>query len=249
MLVVGNGERRKLVPQDQYMITWIVEIEIIISSTYGNLKSHIRSKYSNVCWRTMSSWPKIIWSKRNWTDSPTCMFCSQNETPVHLFFQCPVAKCVQGIVGACMGANYIPGRLGICTNTKYGYNICYQMGKLFTILAMQLYPGLSGSARLDRKQIRHPAEIIICACTFMSYWVGLFSATVLRFRVRWWTGSRWCWRLHTSCWLNRTGLQRPRIVQMKKSMNEVKHKSSGKGWPRKQGRKKSFSIFWDIIIF
>lgn len=123
--------------------------------------------------------------KRNWTDNPTCMFCSQNETPVHLFFQCPVAKCVQGIVGACMGANYIPGRLGICTNTKYGYNICYQMGKLFTILAMQLYPGLSGSAGLDRKQIRHPAEIIICACTFMSYWVGLFSATVLRFRVRW----------------------------------------------------------------
>jgi len=32
--------------------------------------------------------------KRNWLGDPSCAFCEQMETVDHLFFQCPVARCI-----------------------------------------------------------------------------------------------------------------------------------------------------------
>jgi len=32
--------------------------------------------------------------KRNWLGNPSCIFCGQLETSKHLFFQCPVARCI-----------------------------------------------------------------------------------------------------------------------------------------------------------
>jgi hypothetical protein len=46
--------------------------------------------------------------KRKWAGDPSCMFCSQYESMEHLFFQCPVARCVWGIVGACLGSRRVP---------------------------------------------------------------------------------------------------------------------------------------------
>jgi hypothetical protein len=49
--------------------------------------------------------------KRKWVGNPSCMFCSQIETREHLFFQCPIVKCVWGIVGGCFGTRSIPGNI------------------------------------------------------------------------------------------------------------------------------------------
>jgi hypothetical protein len=46
--------------------------------------------------------------KRKWTGEPTCYFCETNESTGHLFFLCPVAKCVWGIVALCLNTNQIP---------------------------------------------------------------------------------------------------------------------------------------------
>jgi hypothetical protein len=50
-------------------------------------------------------------AKRGWTGDTSCAFCAHNENIEHLFFQCTVAKCVWGIVGACLGATNIPNNV------------------------------------------------------------------------------------------------------------------------------------------
>ena len=46
--------------------------------------------------------------KRNWVGDPSSLFCSEAENINHLFFYCPVAKVIWGIVGLSLGANNIP---------------------------------------------------------------------------------------------------------------------------------------------
>ena len=49
--------------------------------------------------------------KKNWLGSPTCYFCSSHECIDHLFFLCPIAKVLWGLIGLCIGASNIPGNL------------------------------------------------------------------------------------------------------------------------------------------
>ena len=46
--------------------------------------------------------------RRNWLGSPTCYFCSDNENADHLFFHCPIARVLWGLIGICIGASNIP---------------------------------------------------------------------------------------------------------------------------------------------
>jgi hypothetical protein len=41
--------------------------------------------------------------KRNWHDSETCVFCSQDETIKYLFFQCNFARSTWSIIQAALG--------------------------------------------------------------------------------------------------------------------------------------------------
>lgn len=52
--------------------------------------------------------------KRKWSGSPSCAFCDQNESADHLFFLCPVAKVVWGIIAKVLGADNIPTSLSQC---------------------------------------------------------------------------------------------------------------------------------------
>ena len=85
--------------------------------------------------------------KRKWTGDPSCVFCDQVETINHLFFQCPVAKCVWALVGQCIGATDIPRN-----NTQYKLWIDngYQMDKKFTTSGLQRYAGPFGSVATKR---------------------------------------------------------------------------------------------------
>jgi hypothetical protein len=53
------------------------------------------------------------------------------------------------------------------------------MGRHFITLALQLSAGHCGKEEtklyLKKRLIKHPAEIIVHACEFMSYWAGLFT--------------------------------------------------------------------------
>jgi len=49
--------------------------------------------------------------RRNWVGSPSCYFYQNNESIDHLFFMCPVAKVIWGMVGLSIGATNIPNTL------------------------------------------------------------------------------------------------------------------------------------------
>ena len=54
--------------------------------------------------------------KRKLLGDSNCMFCSQPETVDHLFFTCPVAKVIWGVIAQLLGANNIPSSLSQCWN-------------------------------------------------------------------------------------------------------------------------------------
>lgn len=112
--------------------------------------------------------------RRKWVGDPSCRFCESTETVDHLFFQCPTAKVVWGIVAQLIGANNIPVNIGqfwrwieLCLpNCKYMHTfglaaICWAIWKAWN------------KACFDKKLIKHPAEIICHACAFMNFWRGL----------------------------------------------------------------------------
>ena len=108
--------------------------------------------------------------KRNWVGNPTCCFCEDLESTAHLFFLCPVARVIWGIVGRCLGATNIPGDFvqyhswiqkwlpgGSSTYMLCLAAICWAIWKR------------RNKACFDNKHLKHPAEIIIHACSFISY--------------------------------------------------------------------------------
>jgi hypothetical protein len=52
--------------------------------------------------------------KRNRQGDPSCVFCDNEETISHLFFQCPVARAIWLVVAKCFGASNIPTNFQQC---------------------------------------------------------------------------------------------------------------------------------------
>jgi hypothetical protein len=112
--------------------------------------------------------------RRKWVGTPSCLFCNQNETANHLFFQCTVARCIWGVVALCLGTNTIPGgihhyKAWIQENLPNGNDV-YHFG--FSAICWALWK-CRNRAAFDGRRIKHRAEIFIHACAFMSYWAGL----------------------------------------------------------------------------
>jgi hypothetical protein len=115
--------------------------------------------------------------KRKWKGNPTCLFCDQAESLEHLFFQCTIAKCVWGMVGACLGATNVPNSI-----EQYKEWIRKLLPKGKDVHQF----GLSGicwatwkcrnKAVFEKKLIKHQTEIVVHACTYMSYWAGLLTS-------------------------------------------------------------------------
>jgi len=115
--------------------------------------------------------------KRKWDGNPSCMFCDQLETIDHLFFQCPVAKCVWAMIGQCIGANNTPRD---CAQYKLWINMwlpeeqnVHHFG--FAAVCWAIWK-CRNKAVFDAKLIRHPAEVLLHSCAFMKYWAGLYSS-------------------------------------------------------------------------
>jgi len=65
-------------------------------------------------------------------------------------------------------------------NIKTGFKGVCRVVELSTPLVLQWFAGLFGNAEiglvLTKKMIKNSAEIILHACAFMNYWVGLYNA-------------------------------------------------------------------------
>ena len=113
--------------------------------------------------------------RRHWVGSPCC-FCHEDESVDHLFFQCPIAKTIWGVIGLCFGASNIPKdfqqyRVGISNWLPRGETI-YTCGCAAVCWAIWK---CRNKACFNKKVIKSPSEIIIHICAFLTYWAGLYN--------------------------------------------------------------------------
>jgi hypothetical protein len=88
-----------------------------------------------------------------------------------------VATCVWGIIGACLGANNTPinathYKILVHALLPHG-GVVYHFG--FAAVCWVIWK-CRNRVIFYKKIIKHPTEIILHACAYMLYWVGLFSA-------------------------------------------------------------------------
>lgn len=113
--------------------------------------------------------------KRNWNGDPTYRFCCAVETIDHLFFQCPTTRVVWGIIAHCIGASNIPINLHQFWNW---ITICLPNVKHIHTFGLAAICWATWKDRnkacFEKKIIKHPAEIVCQACSFMMFWSGLY---------------------------------------------------------------------------
>lgn len=108
--------------------------------------------------------------KRKWAGDPTCRFYDATETVDHLFFQCPTAKVVWGLIAICLGANTVPSN--ICQFWRWmeinlpGGKHCYTLGLTATCWAIWK---TRNKACFEYKLIKHPAEIMYYVCSLLKF--------------------------------------------------------------------------------
>jgi hypothetical protein len=113
--------------------------------------------------------------RRNWHGDPSCYFCSLPETMDHLFFECPVAKVVWGIIAMCLAQDdrpisyrqfwqWIPKALS-------GGEKFHMFGLLAICWAIWKS---RNKACFEKKIIKNPCEILLSAYANMRYWTGLY---------------------------------------------------------------------------
>jgi len=161
-----------------------------IKSVYNALTSSSTGFYNRRIWiGKIPEKVKILWLmsngailtkdnllKRKWQGDSSCVFCDEEETISHLFFQCPVARAIWLVVARCFGASNIPMNLQQCWlwcekwlpfGEKYHpwgvAAICWAIWKS------------RNRAVFYKKLIKSPLEIVCHACALMIYWSGLYA--------------------------------------------------------------------------
>jgi hypothetical protein len=112
--------------------------------------------------------------RRNWQGDPSCYFCESPETIDHLFFECPIAKVIWGVIAMCFHQKCRPKTYSQywawIPNALPGGSRMYMVG-----LAAVCWTIWKGRNRVcyEKKQIKNPGELLFSACGFLRYWAGL----------------------------------------------------------------------------
>ena len=100
--------------------------------------------------------------RKHWLGSPSCYFCHVDESIDHLFFECPIAKSIWGIVGLCLGARDIPRNIRQYRSwiSKWlpGGNAFYTCG--CAAICWAIWKSRN-KACFDKKVIKSPVNIIM----------------------------------------------------------------------------------------
>lgn len=133
--------------QDCITWGWSANIKFTVKSIYDHLTKDDSGEPNSRIWKAKIPYKiKIfLWLltrgatltkdnmvKRKWTGDPTCRFCESAETAEHLFFQCPTAKVVWGIVACCLRVTNI---LNSLINTGIGSKASFQRENNVILLA------------------------------------------------------------------------------------------------------------------
>ena len=114
--------------------------------------------------------------KRGWNGDSKCMFCREDESIIHLFFECSMAKYVWSMVAMVVGGDCRPSSFD-----QFWYWV-----KIFMPRAEKFHMvGLAGICWalwrtrnivcFEEKKVRSPTEVICLASSFISFWAELQS--------------------------------------------------------------------------
>jgi hypothetical protein len=146
---------------------------------------------------------KITWLEGNGKGTKPAYSVTRLKIWSTYFFQCSFIKCVCGIVGTCLGETNIPGSI---EQYREWIQKLLPKGKSVHQLGSRLFARPHGNLETRlfwKKLIKHPAEIVVHACAFMSYWAGLFTSDFAWSMVKVW---RCFCRLRIGSLLSRRGL-------------------------------------------
>ena len=106
--------------------------------------------------------------------NPCCSFCNEVESSQHLFFTCPVAKCLWRSVWVVLGTDRCPSSYwqyyAWCHSFLPGGEKFYTVGLAAACWAIWL---ARNRATFEKKMIKTPFEIVFSMCSFLLYWTGL----------------------------------------------------------------------------
>jgi hypothetical protein len=98
----------KTIAGANYKCIWVVKLPLKIKKFMCQLFQNAIVTRDNM---------KII----KWPGSPLCSFCKENESALHLMFQCSTARCVWGAVGSIFGTNIFPNNLWQALSWFYAF--------------------------------------------------------------------------------------------------------------------------------
>lgn len=160
-----------------------------VKSTYNKLCSNESGVPYTMIWKAKIPLKIKIWmwliehnailtkdnlSRRNWVGDSKCAFCNGDETILHLFFGCDMAKYVWSLVAFVIGADNRPSSFD-----QYWVWIDRRLGtrKQFFMVGLAAICWAIWKARnafcFEKKLTRLPTEIICSVSSFVTYWAGL----------------------------------------------------------------------------
>ena len=114
--------------------------------------------------------------RRKWQGDPSCHLCNATEDRNHLFFSSPVIKAGWGIVAICLGATNV---LGSIDQYWVWINKWFPNGKQVHTFGLAAICWAIWKTRnrscFQGKKVKHPAELVMYACSFMQFWAGLYK--------------------------------------------------------------------------
>jgi hypothetical protein len=105
-------------------------------------------------------------SRRGWQGDQRCAFCLENESIIHLYFDCSMARYIWSLIAYVVGANVdIWAKRFLPLGGKFLYvglaAICWALWRTRNNICF------------DNKVVRSPTEIICLASSFIPYWAEL----------------------------------------------------------------------------
>jgi hypothetical protein len=175
--------------KDKPIWIWEAKKKFSVKSMYAHLCSADTEKPSKKLWKAkiplkikIFMWliqlnailTKDNLAKRKWQGDKRCSFCNEEESIVHLFFDCYLARYIWSLITWVIGGNRRPSNLSQYWDWS---NMFLPANKKIHMVGLSAVCWALWKTRnrvcFEGKRVRSPTEIICLASSLISYWAGL----------------------------------------------------------------------------
>jgi hypothetical protein len=175
--------------KDKSIWIWEAKRKFSVKSMYAHLCSADAEKPNKNLWKAkiplkikIFMWliqlnailTKDNLAKRKWQGDKRCSFCNEEESTVHLFFECYLARYIWSLITWVIGGNRRPSNLSQYWDWS---NMFLPANKKIHMVGLSAICWALWKTRnrvcFEGKRVRSPTEIICLASSLISYWAGL----------------------------------------------------------------------------